>query len=471
MNLESSLRNLDGELGATEPPWGTTAADVRRRAGVVRRRRRSLLAVSACVVAVVGIVLGPRLVGAVGSEDTSVAGKDSRVSSAEELAGVIRQIGLDHAPAGVGEDSIIVEALDANGNRIEGADRDKASEWVGEFDYGLDHRLDLRLTHGPLLPLDEEEGSCAAAVDTGWAVSCDVEELSDGSIVRVDTRGVVEANGAWEGVTTDRFEAESERLWMQRTVRHHHPDGDATTVTALARAEAREGPSIDGLATDEELNAIAADTRLRFPAPPQTADGCDWVVNDKRSSHWCLSDSAEEPPEDDGNKAKVPQPPSRDFEVRLDQAASVDADLEALARGFIDYALGQAEDLPVAVTVGFSLGGEVSKHIDDIVAALPNRGIWRFCPADWEIYGASSCPVDVLGQVVSAGANGTALVISDEPGEVTCAPERTGPLPEGRLVVIRPVETERTCASDFQLALEADEDGRLTWVDLTLAAP
>jgi hypothetical protein len=54
---------------------------------------------------------------------------------------------------------------------------------------------------------------------------------------------------------------------------------------------------------------------------------------------------------------------------------------------------------------------------------------------------------------------------------VVCAPTRTGPVPSGRLVVIRPVQEWRTCAGDFALARAADEQGRLRSIDLTLSEP
>jgi hypothetical protein len=118
-----------------------------------------------------------------------------------------------------------------------------------------------------------------------------------------------------------------------------------------------------------------------------------------------------------------------------------------------------------------SLGGEPVVSVDDISAALSQRRIWRICPADWDLYGASSCPVDLLGPVISAVVNDASLVYSAEYAEVTCAPTRTGPLPPGRLVVLRPSRPWRTCASDFALVLAADGHGRLRAVDLTLSEP
>lgn len=109
--------------------------------------------------------------------------------------------------------------------------------------------------------------------------------------------------------------------------------------------------------------------------------------------------------------------------------------------------------------------------IDDIGAALSNREIWKICPADWEVYGASSCPVDLLGPINDAVVNDASLVSSAEYGDVTCAPTRRAPLPRGRLVVIRPTQKWRSCATDFALALVADAQDRPRSVDLTRSNP
>ena len=154
-----------------------------------------------------------------------------------------------------------------------------------------------------------------------------------------------------------------------------------------------------------------------------------------------------------------------------DARAPVADDLERLAESFVGYAVGDSKTFPHGESVSMSLGGEQVVSVDDIAAALSMRRIWRICPADWELFGASSCPVDLLGPIVSAGVNTAPLVYSGEYGDVVCAPPRTGPVPSGRLVVLRPVPEWRTCASDFALALAADEQGRLRSIDLTLSDP
>lgn len=154
-----------------------------------------------------------------------------------------------------------------------------------------------------------------------------------------------------------------------------------------------------------------------------------------------------------------------------DPKAPVAPDLHRLVKLFVSYAVGNADSFPHWESVSMALGGQTAVSIDDVDAALTNRRIWRICPADWEVYGASSCPVDLLGPVINLVLNDAALVYSAKYADVTCAPPRTGRLRPGRLVVLRPSPQWRTCASDFALALVADEQGRLRSIDLTLSDP
>lgn len=154
-----------------------------------------------------------------------------------------------------------------------------------------------------------------------------------------------------------------------------------------------------------------------------------------------------------------------------DTQAPVAADLQRLAEKFVIYAVGGSDSFPHRESVSMAIGGQPVVSVDDIDAALSHREIWKVCPADWEVYGASSCPVDLLGPINDAMVNDAVLVYSGEYGDVTCAPARNGPLPPGRLVVLRPSPEWRTCTTDFALALVADEQGRLRHIDLTLSEP
>jgi hypothetical protein len=169
-----------------------------------------------------------------------------------------------------------------------------------------------------------------------------------------------------------------------------------------------------------------------------------------------------------------PEPPSATSpgqEPAQDAREPVADDLHRLADRFVRYAVGDARSFPHRESVSLAIGGEVVASIDDVAAALADRDVWERCPAGADMYGASSCPVDLLGPLRDAEVNDTPLVHASALGTVTCAPTRTGPLTDGRLVVIRPGQEHRTCAGDFALALLADAQGRLRSVDLTLSAP
>lgn len=171
------------------------------------------------------------------------------------------------------------------------------------------------------------------------------------------------------------------------------------------------------------------------------------------------------------SESRTPTAGSRRPSLVEDKQAPVADDLERLAEAFVGYAVGDSDTFPHWESVSMTLGGEPVVSIDDISAALSTRRIWRICPADWDVYGASSCPVNLLGPIIDQGVNGAALVYSAKYDAVVCAPTRTGPLPPGRLVVLRPVQEWRTCATDFALVLAADEQGKLRSVDLTLSVP
>lgn len=154
-----------------------------------------------------------------------------------------------------------------------------------------------------------------------------------------------------------------------------------------------------------------------------------------------------------------------------DPRAPVDDDLDRLVRAWVRYAMGDAETFPHWESISMAIGGQTVVAFDDVAAALSHRDMWKQCPADWDIYGAASCPVDILGPVRSSVVNDTVLVYSSTFGEVTCAPARSGPVPAGRVVVLRPLPPWRTCATDFAIALVADQRGLLRHVDITLSEP
>ena len=154
-----------------------------------------------------------------------------------------------------------------------------------------------------------------------------------------------------------------------------------------------------------------------------------------------------------------------------DPRAPVAEDLERLVEAWVRYAMRGADTFPHGGSISLAVGGHAAAAVDDVAAALSDRGVWRRCPPGRDIYGASSCPVDFLGPLKSSVVNDQVLVYSATFDAVTCAPVRANPLPAGRVVVLRPLPRWRTCATDFAIALVADEQGRLRHVDITLSAP
>ena len=151
-------------------------------------------------------------------------------------------------------------------------------------------------------------------------------------------------------------------------------------------------------------------------------------------------------------------------------APTLAPDLGRLADRFVAHAAGGSASFPHRASVRLTLGGEPLASVD-VASVLADLGLCTACPEGWEGYAAASCPVDFLGPLRAARVNGATVVHEAAYDDVVCAPTRTGPLPEGRLVALRPTVENRTCATDFALVLVADELGRLRAVDLTLSAP
>lgn len=288
--------------------------------------------------------------------------------------------------------------------------------------------------------------------------------VADGAAGRLDVTVRVDDSGAQERGAA-LWEPETQRLiYASRTDYSSScpPDGTATeprpgaVALELTTAKTEQACTADGRPVLASITGLA----VRPSEVRVTEDGTTRTVPVAVGQALPQTDAADP----DGGRSPQPQ-------LVEDERAPVPPDLDRLVESFVWYAVGGVDTFPHADWVSMSIGGEEVQSVDDFSVALRNREIWSICPADWDGYGASSCPVDLLGPVVQAGVNDAGLVYTAEYGEVTCAPARSGPLPEGRLVVLRPEPERRTCAGDFALALVADEQGRLRSVDLTLAAP
>lgn len=290
MSIESQLRDPASPVWADEPPLALTAHGIREQAAAGRRRKRAVGLVAACVLVLVGLGVHPFVPGLPPGNDADQerVGDRGELLSADELASAIRDIGLRHAPAEADKPpNVSVEALDSQSTPIEGADRDRASMWLGIFSYGPGNVVEIRLIHEGGSTVAQQSEVCSQQLATGWSMECEVHELGDGSIVLEQVRGVRRQVGAWPVVPTKEFDRVGRRLWFQNLTRHYHPGGGVTVVTEFVNAsslpEARTKFSLDPAAS----RAIAGDPALRFPVPPKGDNGCGWTVEAKRNLIRC----------------------------------------------------------------------------------------------------------------------------------------------------------------------------------------
>lgn len=198
---------------------------------------------------------------------------------------------------------------------------------------------------------------------------------------------------------------------------------------------------------------------------------CDWLPLIASTADGRVIEEYTQPCQGQTWTIAPSEDPTQRPQLVQDEEAPVAADLHRLAEMFVRYAIGNARGFPHWESVSMAIGGRAVLSIDDISAALSNREIWKICPADWDSYGAASCPVNFLSPITNTAKNDAPIVYSADYEDVTCAPARSGSLPPGRLVVLRPSEDWRTCASDFALVLGSDSHGRLRSIDLTLSEP
>lgn len=157
--------------------------------------------------------------------------------------------------------------------------------------------------------------------------------------------------------------------------------------------------------------------------------------------------------------------------VLSDDASPAGRDLVDLAERFVAYALGTNDSVTHAGEVELLIGG-----VRVGVTTLPDgaktpRTLMASCPHGASAYAAATCPIDLFGPIRAAQINRTDLIYSADFAPVVCAPAREGRVPQQDVIVLRPAEEWRTCASDFAIALVTDGDGRLKAIDLTLSEP
>lgn len=287
---ENHLRQeLRRAVDQGEPPWNATAEPVRAAARRVRRRRRIVAGTLAGCLSVVGVVAAtatvPHLVDS-GRESAGTA--TSTEFSPDALAASIQDAASFPTSPTRWQESV-VKAYDAQGNVIEGGDRDKATNWKATFTWSPDHVLEIRLSHEGA-STDTLLAACASEVEAGIDITCDVTDGSDGAAIQTVVRRVVRDSGAWAILDDRAGNVPSDELWFQRMARAYNTDGSVVVAAEIVKAgsleQARRTWSLDA----SGLAQIVGHDGLWFPEPPNGGNGCGWTVPSEAGQHSCRDD-------------------------------------------------------------------------------------------------------------------------------------------------------------------------------------
>lgn len=282
-------QELRRAIDESEPPWNVAAEPVRAAARRVRRQRRIVASTLAGCLAVVGVVAAtatiPQLIDS-GRDSAETA--TSMDFSPDALTASIQDAASASASPTRWQQSV-VKAYDAQGNIIEGADRDKATNWKATFMWSPDHILEIRLSHDEA-STDTLLAACANEVEAGIDITCDVTDGSSGAAVQTVVRRVVDDSGAWAIVDDRAGNVPSNELWFQRMARAYNTDGSVVVAAEMVKAasleQARRAWSLDA----SGLAQITAHDGLWFPQPPRGQNGCGWIVPSEAAQHSCGND-------------------------------------------------------------------------------------------------------------------------------------------------------------------------------------
>lgn len=286
---ENHLRQeLRRAIDQSEPPWNAAAEPLRLTARRIRRRRRIVTGALAGCLSVVGVVTAtaaiPHLIDS-GRESTQTAA--SMDFSPDTLTASIQDAASVSASPPRWQQSV-VQAYDAQGNLIEGADRDKATNWKATFTSSPDHILEIRLSHDEA-STDTLLAACANDIEAGIDITCDVTDGSSGATIQTVVRRVASDNGAWAIVADRAGNMSSDQLWFQRMARAYKTDGSVVVAAKMVKAgsleQARRTWSLDA----SDLAQIIGHDGLWFPQPPKGQNGCGWIVPSEAAQHSCGS--------------------------------------------------------------------------------------------------------------------------------------------------------------------------------------
>lgn len=142
----------------------------------------------------------------------------------------------------------------------------------------------------------------------------------------------------------------------------------------------------------------------------------------------------------------------------------------AAAQAFLAYAEGGPPDVPWAASVRFTVRGDLVAELEP--DAADRRRSWRGCPAGEPTYEGRDCPVPPLATVADLAAEGIASVVEEEaPRIIGCNRYRPPGATGTTTLFVRPTEADRSCFTDYAIAIGLDPDGAIDAVDLALSGP
>jgi hypothetical protein len=293
---EELREELAAWLRGSEPPFVTTAVVVRSRARKTRARQ-TFAAVAACVAVVGGAAAVAAQSGAGSSApEPSAPSRDSFSPQAyvETLTGYVR----GRATSAIPRSESGVVAKDAQDVVIDGDDRRYATVWQAAFEISDGHVFDISTVATPSdTPADADAETLAARLrddcsdedaafgETVPYDTCEVTTLSD-SAVAYTQRQTRPYAGGW--ITIKAARADQGVSWFLQRVEIDRLD-QPVTITEAVRAETIEQARTRFVYNRDDLEDIALDPALRFPAPPRNDEGCGWTVASQDGPLACLA--------------------------------------------------------------------------------------------------------------------------------------------------------------------------------------
>jgi hypothetical protein len=297
---------------ADEPPFlmsPDTVIALGRRTLVRRRARRGLSGVLVAAAAVVAIPLVP-WGGGVGSGDRT--GIDPATAAALESYDAQRMPALidSHVRAALGHglDGLGAPAshvTDSQGEELATEDYDKASGMEVAYGGTGDRRVRVELLHARSEAEGNARKNCAADLEEGYVLSCEVTTSAQGDTVRTDVMAVRRIDdlpgSGWGVVTREELRTgvpapgnpssepiDPTEVFLVRSVESVHSETFLTRAEELVRAPDLSSAEQRWRVPVADLERIVTDPELVIPKPPMGDNGCAWMLHPKGVS--CVKD-------------------------------------------------------------------------------------------------------------------------------------------------------------------------------------